>query len=175
MREGSAQFSTGCGQSLVAGCTRGDYPGRWRAAAAGYRDSSVRTGEGRAAPTAEGFSAISRAIYAPGMTTIASTYESPWQPRSHSLAGQSATIIQRDGSRRAIRFASDVQFHHIGATPILQPVIEGHVDAGGEAFCPEDRELVLGDGMVFRIFIAQQSFFFAIAPLSSCLRPGAAA
>lgn len=110
------------------------------------------------------------------MTTIAATYPADWPiQHSHSLAGQTATVVQRDGSRRAIRFASDVQFHHVGSTPILQPVVEGHLDGAAGPFHPEDRELVLCDGTIFRLFIAQSSFFFAIAPVAPRLRAGVAA
>jgi hypothetical protein len=110
------------------------------------------------------------------MTTIASTYPADWPAQNaHSLAGQSAFVIQCDGSRRAIRFGSDVHLHQMGAAPILQPVVEGHLDATAGPFRPEDRELVLCDGAVFRLFIAQSTFFFAIAPVTPRLRARVAA
>lgn len=110
------------------------------------------------------------------MSQIAATWPAAWPARpSQSLAGQSATVVQRDGSRRVIRFGSDVQLRPSGSRPsgaasVPLPVVEGHLDAGQHVFDPEDRDLVLRDGSVFRICFSHQSFFFAIAPLVSRLR-----
>ncbi len=112
----------------------------------------------------------------PRMAEIAGTYPAEWQTRVQSLAGQTATVIQRDGTRKVIRFGSDVRLRREGARPpgttrVLQPVVEGHLDASETAFEPEDQQLVLSDGSVFRISFSHQSFFFAIEPLSSRHRP----
>ncbi len=92
-----------------------------------------------------------------------------------SLAGQTATVIQRDGTRKEIRFGRDVRLRREGARPPgtttnLQPVVEGHVDPKENAFDPEDQHLVLGDGSVFRITFSYQSFFFAVEPLTARAR-----
>ncbi|HEX4311532.1 MAG TPA: hypothetical protein VHZ25_15990 [Acidobacteriaceae bacterium] len=107
------------------------------------------------------------------MAEVAGTYQAEWEPRqAKSLAGQSATVIQRDGTRKEIRFGRDVRLRREGARPpgttaVLQPVVEGHLDANGKAFDPEDQHLVLSDGSIFRITFAYQSFFFAVEPLLS--------
>ncbi|HUB17197.1 MAG TPA: hypothetical protein VL990_01095 [Acidobacteriaceae bacterium] len=89
-----------------------------------------------------------------------------------SLAGQSATVVQRDGTRKQIRFGRDVRLRREGSRPpgsaaVLQPVIEGHVDANEKTFVPEDHQLILSDGSVFRITFSFESFFFAVEPLSA--------
>lgn len=112
-----------------------------------------------------------------GMTEVAGTYQAEWESRQAlSLAGQSATVIQRDGTRKEIRFGRDVRLRREGARPpgtttVLQPVVEGHVDASEKAFDPEDQHLVLSDGSVFRITFSYQSFFFAVEPMVSRSRP----
>jgi hypothetical protein len=108
-----------------------------------------------------------------GMAEVAGTYPAEWQPRQgQSLAGQTATVIQRDGTRKLIRFGRDVRLRREGARPpgttsFLQPVIEGHIDCSERAFEPDDQQLVLDDGSVFRISFSYRSFFFAIEPLVS--------
>jgi len=108
-----------------------------------------------------------------GMSQVAGTYQAEWQPSEmQSLAGQTATVIQRDGSRKEIRFGSDVRMRRGGGRPpgtttILQPVIEGHLASSEKGFEPEDQQLVLNDGSVFRISFSYQSFFFAIEPLTA--------
>jgi hypothetical protein len=92
-----------------------------------------------------------------------------------SLAGQTATVIQRNGTRKEIRFGRDVRLRREGSRPpgttaSLQPVVEGHIDASEMAFDPEDQQLVLGDGTIFRITFSYQNFFFAVEPLSARLR-----
>jgi len=115
------------------------------------------------------------------MTQIAATYEAEWPTRTtQSLAGQSATVIQRNGTRKAIRLGSDVHLRPEGGQPMgtaraLRPVVEGHLEATEPPFDPEDQDLVLGDGSVFRISFSHRSFFYAIAPLSSPLRVGSPA
>jgi hypothetical protein len=89
-----------------------------------------------------------------------------------SLAGQTATVIQRNGTRKEVRFGRDVRLRREGARPpgttaVLQPVVEGHVDANDIAFDPEDQQLILSDGSVFRITFSYQNFFFAVEPLSA--------
>jgi hypothetical protein len=105
------------------------------------------------------------------MAEVAGTYPAEWQPRQgQSLAGQTATVVQRDGTRKLIRFGRDVRLRREGARPpgtasFLQPVIQGHVEVSEGAFEPEDQQLVLSDGRVFRISFSYQSFFFAVEPL----------
>jgi hypothetical protein len=112
------------------------------------------------------------------MTRIAATYQAEWTSRpSQSLAGQYATVVQRDGTHKAIRFGSDVQLRpeggrHLGMARVLRPIVEGHLDAADHVFDPEDRDLILSDGRVFRISFSHRSFFFAIAPLCARLRVG---
>jgi hypothetical protein len=106
------------------------------------------------------------------MSQVAVTYRAEWQPQAQSLAGQTATVIQRDGTRKEIRFGSDVRLRRGGGRPpgtatIVQPVVEGHLAASEKAFDPEDQQLVLNDGSVFRISFSYQSFFFAIEPLTA--------
>lgn len=107
------------------------------------------------------------------MAEVAAIYPAEWQSRqAQSLAGQTATVIQRDGTRKMIRFGSDVRLKRGSVRPpglgsFLQPVIEGHLDAAESAFEPEDQQLVLSDGSVFGISFSYQSFFFAVEPLSS--------
>jgi hypothetical protein len=107
------------------------------------------------------------------MAQVAGTYPTEWQPlKAQSLAGQTATVIQRDGTRKEIRFGSDVRVRRGGGRPpgtatILQPVVEGHLETSEKAFDPEDHQLVLGDGSVFRISFSYRNFFFAIEPLTS--------
>jgi hypothetical protein len=109
----------------------------------------------------------------PDMAEVAGTYQAEWEPRqAQSLAGQTAIVIQRDGTRKQIRFGRDVRLRREGARPpgstaVLQPVVEGHVDASERGFDPEDQQLVLSDGSVFRITFSYQSFFFAVEPLLS--------
>src|ERR1700691_3098645 len=110
------------------------------------------------------------------MAEVAGTYQAEWEPRqAQSLAGQSATVIQRDGTRKEIRFGRDVRLRREGSRPpgsttVLQPVVEGHVEACEKAFDPGDQQLVLSDGSVFRITFSYQSFFFAVEPLSARVR-----
>lgn len=110
------------------------------------------------------------------MTQIAATYEAEWAARtSQSLAGQTATVIQRDGTRKAIRLGADVHLRPEGGRPggpasVLRPIVEGHVAASEAEFDVEDQDLVLGDGSVFRISFSHGTFFFAIAPLASRLQ-----
>lgn len=92
-----------------------------------------------------------------------------------SLAGQTATVIQRDGTRKQIRFGRDVRLRREGARPpgttaVLQPVVEGHVDANEGTFDPDDHQLILNDGSIFRITFSYQSFFFAVEPLAARAR-----
>lgn len=107
------------------------------------------------------------------MAEVAGTFRAEWESRQAlSLAGQSATVIQRDGTRKEIRFGRDVRLRREGSRPpgtttVLQPVVEGHVDTCEKAFDPEDQHLVLSDGSVFRITFSYQSFFFAVEPLAS--------
>jgi hypothetical protein len=117
--------------------------------------------------------ALEKRATLPDMAEVAGTYPAEWQQRqAQSLAGQTATVVQRDGTRKQIRFGRDVQLRREGARPpgttsVLQPVIEGHIDAAERAFEPEDQQLVLDDGSVFRISFSYRSFFFAIEPLVS--------
>jgi hypothetical protein len=119
------------------------------------------------------FQALKSRATLPVMAEVAGTYRAEWEPRqAQSLAGQSATVIQRDGTRKEIRFGRDVRLRREGARPpgttaVLQPVVEGHVEPPGKAFDPEDQHLVLSDGSVFRITFSYQSFFFAVEPLLS--------
>ena len=111
-----------------------------------------------------------------GMAEVAVTYRAEWEPRhAESLAGQTAVVIQRDGTRKAIRFGRDVRLRREGARPpgttaTLQPVVEGHIDPSDRAFVPEDQHLVLSDGSVFRITFSYESFFFAVEPLAARTR-----
>lgn len=113
-----------------------------------------------------------------GMTHIAATYEAEWPTRQvQSLAGQLATVIQRDGTRKPIRLGSDVHLrpeggHHMGTAAIPRPVVEGHLEPTEPGFDADDQDLVLGDGSVFRISFSHRTFFYAIAPLSSRIRAG---
>jgi hypothetical protein len=110
------------------------------------------------------------------MTEIAQTWRAEWEMRPvQSLAGQTAIVIQRNGARRQIRFGRDVRLRREGSRPPgttapLQPVVEGHVEATEWTFDPEDQQLVLSDGSVFRITFSYQSFFFAVEPLSARVR-----
>ena len=110
------------------------------------------------------------------MAEVAVTYQAEWEPRqAQSLAGQTATVIQHDGTRKQIRFGRDVRLRREGARPpgstaVLQPVVEGHLDASEEGFDPGDQQLILGDGSVFRITFSYRSFFFAVEPLSPRMR-----
>jgi hypothetical protein len=100
------------------------------------------------------------------MAEVAVTYRAEWEPRqTESLAGQTAIVIQRDGTRKAIRFGRDVRLRREGARPpgttaMLQPVVEGHIEPSDRGFVPEDQHLVLSDGSVFRITFSYESFFF---------------
>jgi hypothetical protein len=114
------------------------------------------------------------------MSQIASTWQAEWVTRpTQSLAGQYATVVQRDGTHKPIRFGPDVQLRpeggqHVGTAPILRPIVEGHLDTAEATFDPEDRDLILSDGSTFRISFSHRSFFFAIAPLSArvrCVQP----
>ena len=111
------------------------------------------------------------------MAEVAVTYRAEWEPRqTESLAGQTAIVIQRDGTRKAIRFGRDVRLRREGARPpgttaMLQPVVEGHIEPSERGFVPEDQHLVLSDGSVFRITFSYESFFFAVEPLSARPRP----
>ena len=112
----------------------------------------------------------------PARAQVAETYPADWEPQAQSLAGQRATVIQRDGTRKEIRFGSDVRLRRGGARPpgtttVLQPVVEGHVDSTGNAFNADDQQLILSDGSIFRITFSYQSFFFAVEPLTSRARP----
>ena len=111
------------------------------------------------------------------MAQVAGTYPSDWEPQAQSLAGQTATVIQRDGTRKEIRFGSDVRLRRGGARPpgtigVLQPVVEGHLASNERGFDPDDQHLVLNDGSIFRITFSYETFFFAIEPLTSRLRAG---
>lgn len=104
------------------------------------------------------------------MAQIATTWQAEWQPRqSESLAGQTATIIHRDGSRKEIKFGSDVRLRRQGerqmGTPIIRPIVEGHLENGEKLFDPEDQDIQLGDGSLFRISFSHRGFFFAVEPL----------
>jgi len=105
------------------------------------------------------------------MAEVAATYPAAWQfGQGMSLAGQTATVVQRDGTRKEIRFGRDVRLRRGGARPpgtnaVLQPVVEGHIDASDKAFDPEDQHLILKDGSTFRITFSHQTFFFAVEPL----------
>jgi len=108
------------------------------------------------------------------MAEVAGTSWTQWQqpPLGESLAGQTATVIQRDGTRKQILFGSDVRLRREGGRPPgttakLQPVVEGHLAASELGFDPEDQHLVLNDGSVFRITFSYRSFFFAVEPLSA--------
>ncbi|MFP5228719.1 MAG: hypothetical protein ACLGXA_13940 [Acidobacteriota bacterium] len=107
---------------------------------------------------------------------MAETYRAEWEMRPVlSLAGQTATVIQRNGTRKQIRFGRDVRLRREGARPpgataVLQPVVEGHIETAESAFDPEDQQIVLSDGSTFRITFSYQSFFFAVEPLSARLR-----
>jgi len=110
------------------------------------------------------------------MAQVAGTYWAEWEPRqSQSLAGQTATVVQRDGTRKEIRFGRDVRLRREGARPpgtsaVLLPVVEGHLDNNEPGFDPNDQHLILSDGTVFRITFSYQSFFFAVEPLSARMR-----
>lgn len=105
------------------------------------------------------------------MADVAATYPAAWHPgQGQSLAGQTATVVQRDGTRKEVRFGRDVRLRRGGAKPpgtyaALQPVVEGHIDAADPAFDPEDQHLILDDGSTFRITFSYQTFFFAVEPL----------
>lgn len=120
--------------------------------------------------------ALKKRATLPGMAQVATTYPTQWPPRQgESLAGQTATVIQRDGTRKQIRFGRDVRLRREGARPpgtaaALQPVVEGHLDASDTVFNTEDHQLILSDGSVFRITFSYQTFFFAVEPLSSRAR-----
>jgi hypothetical protein len=107
------------------------------------------------------------------MAGVAETHLAEWQPReAQSLAGQMATVIQRDGTRKEIRFGADVRLRRGGGRPpgastILQPVVEGHLAPSERGFDPDDQQLVLRDGSVFRISFSYRGFFFAVEPLTS--------
>ncbi len=107
---------------------------------------------------------------------MAETYRAEWEMLPvQSLAGQTATVIQRNGARKQIRFGRDVRLRREGARPpgttaVLQPVVEGHVDVSENGFDPEDQQLVLSDGSIFRITFSYESFFFAVEPLSARVR-----
>jgi hypothetical protein len=111
------------------------------------------------------------------MTEVAQTWQAEWEIRpTQSLAGQTAIVIQRDGLRKQIRFGRDVRLRREGSRPpgttaTLQPVVEGHLDAGDSFFVPEDQQLVLNDGSIFRITFSYRNFFFAVEPLAARLRP----
>lgn len=113
----------------------------------------------------------------PRMADVAGTYRAEWEMRpAQSLAGQTATVIQRDGTRKQIRFGRDVRLRREGSRPpgttaAIQPVVEGHVDATEVSFDPEDHQLILSDGSIFRITFSHQNFFFAVEPLSARVRP----
>ena len=119
---------------------------------------------------------LTNLVTLPAMAQVAETYPADWEPQAQSLAGQKAVVIQRDGTRKEIRFGSDVRLRRGGARPpgtttVLQPVVEGHVDSTETAFDSEDQQLILSDGSVFRITFSYQSFFFAVEPLTSRTRP----
>lgn len=105
------------------------------------------------------------------MTEIAGTYRAEWEMRQVlSLAGQTATVIQHNGTRKQIRFGRDVRLRREGArlpgtTTALQPVVEGHLDGTQKGFDPEDQHLLLSDGSMFRITFSYETFFFAVEPL----------
>jgi hypothetical protein len=106
------------------------------------------------------------------MAAIAECFETTTQPgEAESLAGQSATVVHRDGSRKQVRLGRDVKLRRererlSGRPAILRPIVEGHIDAGERAFEPEDEDLILSDGSMFRISFSHGNFFFAIQPLT---------
>jgi hypothetical protein len=106
------------------------------------------------------------------MAEMAEVWRAEWEMRPVlSLAGQTATVVQRNGTRKQIRFGRDVRLRREGSRPpgtsaVLQPVVEGHIDATGNAFDQDDYQLILNDGSVFRITFSYQSFFFAVEPLA---------
>ncbi len=129
--------------------------------------------EGRWLTPARDSEGLEKRATLPDMAEVAGTYPAEWQQRqAQSLAGQTATVVQRDGTRKLIRFGRDVRLRRDGGrapgtTRVLQPVIEGHIDSSERAFEPDDQHLVLDDGSVFRISFSYRSFFFAIEPLVS--------
>lgn len=139
---------------------------------------ALRQGTGRSRPLTRrrDFEALENRATLPGMAQVAGTYWAEWEPRqSQSLAGQTATVVQRDGTRKEIRFGRDVRLRREGARPpgtlaVLLPVVEGHLDNNEPAFDPNDQHLILSDGTVFRITFSYQSFFFAVEPLSARMR-----
>ena len=104
------------------------------------------------------------------MAQIAIDYQTEWQKReSTSLAGQTATVVHRNGSRKLVRLGPDVKLRRenrgqTGATALLHPVVEGHLDPTENNFDPEDENLILSDGSVFRISFSHRNFFFAVEP-----------
>lgn len=105
------------------------------------------------------------------MAQILEAYEAIAEKQlAESLAGQTATVIHRDGTRKEIRFGKDVLLRreggrHHGTIPVARPIVEGHLESSQGGLDPEDRELVLNDGSVFTISFSHKSFFFAIEPL----------
>jgi len=108
----------------------------------------------------------------PAMAAIAECYQTTWQPQeAESLAGQTATVVHRDGSRKQVILGRDVKLRRererlSGRPAILRPIVEGHIDAAERAFEPEDEDLILSDGSMFRISFSHGNFFFAIQPLT---------
>ena len=102
------------------------------------------------------------------MAKQALAYQTEWPIRvPQSLAGQTAVVIRRDGTRRAIRFGADVRLsRETDRQPsALWPVVEGHIEGGESGFdSDEDRDLELSDGTLFRIWFSYQTFFFAVEP-----------
>lgn len=131
----------------------------------GWRASLTRRGD---------FEALKERATLRGMAAeVAGSYRTGWETQPvQSLAGQTATVVQRDGTRKQIRFGRDVRLRREGARPpgtsaVLQPVVEGHLDADESTMHPEDQQLILSDGSVFRITFSYQTFFFAVEPLSA--------
>ncbi len=95
--------------------------------------------------------------------------QAEWKAReSNSLAGQIATIVNRNGSRKQVRFGPDVKLRResrgqVAGASLLHPVVEGHIESAERKLDPEDQDLVLSDGSVFRISYTHDSFFFAVA------------
>ncbi len=106
------------------------------------------------------------------MAAIAESYQTTWQPHeAESLAGQSATVVHRDGSRKQVILGRDVKLRRererlSGRPAILRPIVEGHIETSERAFEPEDEDLILSDGSMFRISFSHGNFFFAIQPLT---------
>jgi hypothetical protein len=136
----------------------------------------VRTGRAGGLTRRRDSDASKKQATLPDMAQVAETYRAEWEMRPvQSLAGQTATVIQRNGTRKEIQFGRDVKLRREGSRPpgtnaALQPVVEGHIDTSEMVFVPEDQQLILSDGSVFRITFSYQNFFFAVEPLAARVR-----